>query len=87
MTRSLILAASAALALASPPAATAQTANITLDPLRATLSGALRTHGVSTEDLSRMPLWKMAAIKSILDSEESEGQKTQRIRTVLARVD
>ena len=86
MTRSLILAAAAALALVGPPAATAQTA-ITLDPLRATLSSALRTHGVSTDDLSRMPLWKMATIKSILDSEGSEGQKAHRIRAVLARVD
>ena len=84
MTRTLMLATAMAGVLGAAAApAFAQGAGMALDPLRASVAGALRSRGLPTEGVAGMPLARLAAIKGLLNSSDSEEQTTLRVRTLL----
>ena len=81
MTRILALATAATITLA--PAVQAQTMEMEFNMLTGAVFNALQSRGISTEGINDLSLSEIATIKNILGSDESEGQKTQRIEQII----
>ncbi|MEM1065920.1 MAG: hypothetical protein AAGJ74_10510 [Pseudomonadota bacterium] len=80
-----------ALAIAAAAATTGGTAAVAMDMEFNMLTGAvfneLRSRNLPTENIEKLSLGQIAIIKGIIDSDDSEGQKTNRIEAILARVE
>ncbi len=80
-----------ALAIAAAAATTGGTAAVAMDMEFNMLTGAvfneLRSRNLPTENIDKLSLSQIAIIKGIVDGDESEGEKTNRIQAILARVE
>ena len=81
MTRILALATAATITLA--PAVQAQTMEMEFNMLTGAVFNALQSRGLPTDNIQELSLSEIATIRNILNSDESEGQQTQRIETIL----
>ena len=81
MTRILALATAATITLA--PALQAQTMDMEMNMLTGAVFNALQSRGLPTDNINELSLAEIATIQNILRSDESEGQKTQRIEAIL----
>lgn len=81
MTRILALATAATITLA--PALQAQPMEMEFNMLTGAVFNALQSRGIATENINSLSLSEIATIKNILGSDESEGQKTQRIEQII----
>lgn len=81
MTRILALATAATLSLA--PVAQAQTMEMEFNMLTGAVFNALQSMGLPTDNIQNLSLSQIAQIRNIMSSDDSEGQKTQRIEQII----
>ena len=68
---------------ASAPAAHAM--GMEFNMLTGAVFNELRARSLPTDNIDNLTLGQIAIIKSILDGDDSEGQKTNRIKVILER--
>lgn len=88
MTRSIIaLATAAAISVAAVPAAVAQSVEMGmgLNMLTGAIYNELVQRNLDTSNINNLSLSQLAIIKGIIDGDDSEGKKTQRIEAILNR--
>ncbi|MEL6801809.1 MAG: hypothetical protein AAFO80_18210 [Pseudomonadota bacterium] len=80
----------AVLALATAVATTGATASMAMDMEFNMLTGAifneLKGRNLPTDNINELSLSQIATIKDIIDGDEPEGQKTNRIQAILERM-
>ena len=78
-----------ALAIATAIATTGATATIAMDMEFNMLTGAifneLKSRGLPTDNIDQLSLSQIATIKDIIDGDEPEGTKSNRIQAILDR--
>lgn len=78
-----------ALAIATTIATTGATATVAMDMEFNMLTGAvfneLKGRGLPTENINELSLSQIAIITDIINGDEPEGQKTNRIKAILER--
>lgn len=81
-----ILAVTTALAIGAwAPTSSAQTMEMGYNMLTGAVYNLLRTRHLPTDDIGNLTLNQLAQIKSIADSSDSDGQKNQRIESILRK--
>lgn len=83
MRRRLIALATAATLGLGATAPSAQTLEMGYDMLTGAVYNMLVQRGLPTDKINDLSLQEIAQIKGLLDGGEPEGQKDQRIRTIL----
>jgi hypothetical protein len=87
MTRKLVAfvtAATISLAAAAP-AISQQDMSMGFNMLTGAVYNELVSRGLPTDNIQSLTLSQLAIIKSIIDSDDSEGKKTNGIKAILAR--
>ena len=84
MTRKLIaLATVASISAASLAPVAVNAMGMEFNMLTGAVFNELRSRSIPPDNIDSLSLSQIAVIKSILDSDDPEGTKTQRIRTVV----
>ena len=86
MTRKLIaIVTAASISLAAAAPVLAQGMDMGFNMLTGAVFNELKSRGLPTESIDTLTLAQIAIIKGILDSDDSEGKKTQNIKAILSR--
>ena len=85
MTRKSVALATAATVSLTAMAPAAYAMGMEFNMLTGAVFNELNQRGLPTDNIQELTLSQLAIIKGILDSDESEGTKTNNIKAILAR--
>ena len=85
MTRKMVALATAAAISMTALAPAAHSMNSELNMLMGIIYNELKARDLPTDDIDSLSLADIAVIKGILDGDDSENQKTRRIKAILDR--
>ncbi|MDJ0824591.1 MAG: hypothetical protein QNJ16_03720 [Rhodobacter sp.] len=85
MTRKLVALTTAAAISLAAAAPAVQAMDMEFNMLTGAVFNALKSRGIPTDNIDTLTLSEIAVIKGILDSDDSEGSKTQSIKNIVTR--
>ena len=85
MTRKIIALATATMISLTAAAPAVHAMGMEFNMLTGAVFNELRTRGLPTEGIHDLTLGQLAQIKAIVDGDDGEGNKTQRIRAIMRR--